>query len=802
MAGLSYMVEKRRTFMKKNKDDLSYDSDKAFTQLTYGRYIFMAKIAGIIALILVGIYCILIRAGKSLQTTVTPLSVESFLALDEKGRAAFRASVSQMPAREMLRYRTDTVLIVVPDAGFIMPESRGEYATPEERAIYACRVAAIELMLRRSLLEMKYPFLMTRVVLRDSLAAMDLGGFARKEGRFPLYITRKLRPCYGTVFLPDSIAGYFKGLFLEKDVAGRLLEKYVGQGPCGPYRNLTPGEFLRLTPQQRMEQRRAFLNLSEKEQKKARNVHIGVTAGLGCAVLNAPVGPFFKTLMESKMHEQELTAFLGPVLDMATFALMYPMAYIYNKEFSSAGGSESLMMLVGLQSGRAPAHFPLRLKDCPRMLEQGMYADLSQYYEGWEEARHFPVAPIMASTYKGRHYGIPSQVMTADALVYRRDWLEEPAALAWCRAKGWIHPGDRRPYIPLHWTYDEFRELMKLITDTDPSHMRRGYSDRPGPLMYLDAHAGKPYGLGGMYYRPDPSGKNTWVFNRNDSVFTQGMKIVHDIIWKDKSVRTGVEITYDGAFQDFMGGRVFMAQQAAHSVLSASLLEKRSYFGGREYGKVVGMTGFPGCKGYPRFVPAECNQIGLNPFLSPVQRDIAFYWVREKYYGEFVHNRLYYEVAASRLIGAESRICVSAIASPYAVDFSAYGIDPRSIFPPLYIEYYDMLRKSQDNEVRALNAAGVAPRMDDFGLSEPSLRQIQDRVYTMFEQVMMDSLPNYDDVLNEAAAYINTTVLNFREPGAAGALRKYYDATLGFYQRVNPAGIGPLAAVLARSMAQ
>lgn len=782
----------------KPQDDLSYDSEKAFTQLTYGRYIFIAKVAGILALILVGIYFLLIRAGKALQTTVPPLSVEAFLALDEKERAAFRASVAQMPTPEMLRYRVDTVLIVVPDSGLIMPEKKGEYATPEERAIYTCRVAAIELMLRRGLLEIKYPFIMTRVIAENSLVKMDLTGFVHKKGRFPMYITRKL----ASACLADSITGYFNRLFLEKDVASDLFEKYVGRGPCGPYRNLAPEAFLKLTSEGQKEQRRAFLNLSEKEQKKARNVRIGVTNGLGCAILNAPASSFFKTLMESKMHEQELAAFLGPVLDMATFAVIYPMAFIYNKEFSSAGGSESLMMLVGLKSGRAPAHFPLRLKDCPRMLEQGMYADISKYYEGWEEARHFPVAPIMASTYKGRHYGIPSQVMTADALVYRRDWLEEPATLAWCRAKGWIHPKDKRPYIPLHWTYDDFRDLMKLITDSDPAHFRRGYSDRPGPLMVLDAHAGKPWGLGGMYYRPDPTGKNTWAFNRNDSIFTQGMKIVHDIIWKDKSVRTGVEITYDGAFQDFMGGRVFMAQQAAHSVLSASLLQKYAYFNGREYGQVVGMTGFPGCKGYPRFIPAECNQIGLNPFLTQAQRDIAFYWIREKYYGEFVANRLYYEVAASRLIGTESRICVAAIASPYTVDYSAYGIDPRAIFPPLYVEYYDALRKSQDDALRSLSGAGVAPRMDDFGLSEPPLRQIQDRVYTMFEQVMMDSLPNYEDVLNETASYINTTILNYREPHASEALKKYYDATLGFHKRVNPAGVNTFAAVLAKSMAQ
>jgi hypothetical protein len=192
----------------------------------------------------------------------------------------------------------------------------------------------------------------------------------------------------------------------------------------------------------------------------------------------------------------------------------------------------------------------------------------------------------------------------------------------------------------------------------------------------------------------------------------------------------------------------------------------------------------------PRVTTADCNLVGFNPFLTKPQLDLAFDWIKQKYYGEFVNNSLFFEVTCARLLGSESIVFRNALASPYALDYSKYDIDFRSVFPANYVEFYDNLRKTQNTP--------VAPRYDEFNLAEPQLRQIHDRVFIMFEKVLMDSVPNYEGILTETANYIDNTLLNYRDPDADTKLRNYADGLIAFTQKHYPERVEKTKAVFER----
>ncbi|MFH0920921.1 MAG: hypothetical protein V1913_11230, partial [Fibrobacterota bacterium] len=709
----------------------AYDTSKSYNQLVYGRYIFVAKIVGVIAAIVLGAYLILINIGHSLNETKKMLTVEEYLTRPEAKRAIFRQDVRFMLLTEMLRYKTDTVLVVVNDPKYLAPQDRGVYTFPEERLIFGCRLFAMELILKRALLEMQYPFLFTRVILADSLKAMDLSRYIKKESFFPLYIASTLKPVYTIadstvpgkerkIFLPDSIAAYFTDLY-AKHSAERLFSKYVGDGPNGPYLYLSANKFMALPDSAKMEQRRAFLKLSEADQLKVRNVDLAITGDYGCVGIDETPGFYFSTLVERKLHELECTSQLSPMLDMTTFSMLYPMARVHTLNFIGESGArtQNALLLIALKSGRAPALYTLEQKDCPRALVQGMFADLTDYLKGWDQFKNFPKFPMKNSSLNGRYFGIPRKTINSDMLAYRRDWLEEPGVIEWIKKKGWIHPVDHRPYIPFNWTYDDFRTVLKLMTDSDPTHKRRGFVTWPQSFLYLEAQS-PFYSLGEQFLKPDPSRKNTWVFYEDNPVIRDGMKIVHDMFWIDKSVRCGVEINYASANDDFSGGRAGFVYTTSTGTPYASLTQKYTVFGkARSYGEIVGMTSRPGSGKFPAIDIPDCALAGFNPFLTPDQLNLAMEWVKQKYYGEFVNNSLYYEVKEARTLGSESIVLRNALASPYVIDFTSLDIDFRSAFPANYVEYYDMLRTTQ--------ALEPPPNAEDVGLLRPPIRELQDQ---------------------------------------------------------------------------
>jgi len=764
----------------------TYDTNKSYNQLVYGKYIFIAKIIGIVAGIVVLAYVVLINIGHSLKETKKLLTVEEFLRLPEAKRAQFRQDIKFMLLDEMLAYKSDTVLVVVNDPKYLNASDKGIYRFPEERMVYGCKLFALELSLKRTLLEINYPFIYTRVVLADSLKTIpDVESrFTKKESYFPLYITKKILDCYTLtdsatatrkVCLPDSIAAFFAELY-SKNISEQIFARYIGKGPCGPYKAYSATEFIHLPESLQQEQRRAFLNLSEAEQSKVRNIDLSITADYGTVGLDEAPGSRFTTLLERKLHELEISSQLSPMFDMATFSLLYPMSRHHAMNFVGESGArtQNSLMLIALKSGAAPSMYTLRTSECPQVLLLNMYADITDVLKGWDQFKNFPKFPMRTASIKGRYFGIPRRSLNSDCIIYRRDWLEQPGVIEWIKKKGWIHPVDKHPYIPFDWTYDDFRTILKLYTNSDTLHKRKGYVSWPGSFLYLESMS-PFYNLSAQFLKPNPTRKTTWVTWNDNPVLLNGMKIIHDMFWIDKSVRCGVEVNYSTAQDDFQGGRAGMTYTSSSGAPATSLSSKYSIFGKeRPYGEVVGMTSRPGSGRFTAIENADCAITGFNPFLSNDQLNLAIEWIKQKYYGEFMNNGLYFLVRESRTLGSESLVYRDALASPFKIDLSKVDIDYRSAFPPNYVEFYDMLRNNQSID--------PPPSVEDFGMIRPPLQQIQDQFEVFFQKVIMDSVPDYDRIVQEVTLYINQTLLSYVDDNAPEKLKAFYESELEYYK--------------------
>jgi hypothetical protein len=773
---------------KMTQDQEDYNTKKSYNQLVYGRYIFMAKVAGVLVLILFSLYMILSRIGKSLGETIVLPTIEEFLAKPEKLRAKDRLKVQRSLLKDVVAYRKDTVVIVVDDPKYLIFNERGDYKYPEERMIYGARLHALELVLKRGLLEMQYPFIFTHVILKDSLERFKESGYVEVSSRFPLYFRPSMKSSYEismeeskyVVALRDSIVATFADLY-SVGAADQLYKKFLGIGITGKYKYLTVDQFRKLSEEEQQEQRRAFFQLSEVEQNKIRNLELPVSSEFGCASWDEKPQAYFKTLVEQKMHELDLKLFLLPYYNQATYSLKYPMVRVVNLNFSTIGANKNSLLLIALKSGRAPAMYTLERKDCPRILKQGLFADITDQIKVWDQAKNFPVIPMSDATYMGRIYGVPSKHLQMDALMYRRDWLmKEPQLRNWCAKKGWMHPSDGEPYIPTKWTYKDFTELVKLITDTDPDKKRKGYVDRPGSMLYLEAHGLAQGLMTFIEYIKFSGDKTTWVFDKDNPLYLDGMKRVRDIVWCDRSVRTGVEVTYSGAHDDFYGNRAGISYATSSMVLTKSLNSKYSVFGNaKAFADIVGLTTMPCSEEAPFTMLPDCALVGFSPKLTQDQLAVAVDWIKLLQYGEFVNTALFFEVREAELLGSASLILRNALASVYDIDFKDFRVDFTGSFSKIMVDFYDSLRVSQR---RSSSLIGV-PKFEDFGLKTIPLRAIQDQIRLMFEKAMIDSLPNYAKILSSCDGYVNSAILNYKDDNDAQKYEEFLKATIEFFGR-------------------
>jgi len=244
----------------------------------------------------------------------------------------------------------------------------------------------------------------------------------------------------------------------------------------------------------------------------------------------------------------------GPRLAYANvwFHLTHPRVKVVGIDWDMGGADAGQRLMAGLASGNAPAKYPFRIMgNLPSCVEMGVIADitdivLERYSQWWEAMPEYIRANC---TYQGRIWGLPkpqSSNYPGDIVRYRKDWYKEAGIF---NAAG--EPGPN-----YKWTWDDFRDIAKKLTDPKKNRWGIALEARNAGRNTFERIC-QTFGVPVLI--PDKSGKYTWRagFDTPETVNT-AFKLYHDLVFEDKSALGSVEYDWIGCRNEYRAHRVGM----------------------------------------------------------------------------------------------------------------------------------------------------------------------------------------------------------------------------------------------------
>lgn len=393
-----------------------------------------------------------------------------------------------------------------------------------------------------------------------------------------------------------------------------------------------------------------------------------------------------------------------------------------------------------IQGGGGPSWYPAFDDDAQGMIRRGFFADITDVVKNWEPRKYIP-EPLMASATKnGRIYAIPANYLNYFAgFAFRKDWMKDAGI-----------------EISKDWTIDEFRAIAKKLTD--PVKKRWGFG-LPG-----NEWARRFWGLwarihGIPSFIPDRTGKHVYELNPD---LIEVAKFYHDVVWKDKSVLTGIDKGWFDLENDFRGGRIGM-----HRFLLAQFL-----------GEVMRNAGQPeflqpsqiGYRLHPRrydlvLVDVGTNFWGVNPSGSPAEI---------KARAEFL---LYIMGGEGRRMENEARAKAGILPDeiPSLYKSADYPNPKMKEIPPDFEEALAMVGKLE-----------MEPDSAMFGIDTSGYSARYNHLVNAFVQKLITN-PNADiqKEFNTFKASVDNTVLN-QKPTATGDIAGYWRALNEYYKKYFP----------------
>jgi hypothetical protein len=542
----------------------------------------------------------------------------------------------------------------------------------------------------------------------------------------------------------DTVGGYMDSLFTDYQSAD-YLDKYVGTGTASEFNGVDLTSFESLGSPEQMALRRGFLELTPRRMKKARSVEINIPVSIGAPDYPTNRGEY------SSILERAVNSFwcetLSNAFRTALYCLRYPMVKIrfdnsdlWNSRFYS-------ILYVGIKAGRAPSMYPLIWARLPKIIEQGMFADIHDIITKWEGYENMPKIPLNATKVNGRHYSMPGNILIADCMMYRRDWCQEH--YEWFENKGWIDSAGRA-YIPNNWTWEEFREISGLFTDR--SRNRIGFWYEMADMFRLGSRSLFYYG---DFYVPDPTHKRTWVFFKDNPDLIPALEDVRNMYHRDRSIRTGVEVKWAMIHNNFYGGKAGIVPITSHNLAMSATRNKYSFFGDTvAFGDVVGMVAVPGSKDMPiQIIPSESSLWGFDPMLDQDQLRATFRWATSYLYEDLYVIGTRNNMLEHDLQGSESRVYRDMLLSPHPIKGFEH-LKSEEKFPPDYVEYFRLLRDGVKY--------GAPPLPREFGLSEPLKLVLQQGVRAMFAEVIVDSTVDLKSLVKKWSRIIDEQAMSFK----------------------------------------
>ncbi len=499
-----------------------------------------------------------------------------------------------------------------------------------------------------------------------------------------------------------------------------------------------------LTPSQ-------YEQLSDAQKVRYKNVIVRVPDTWGGVLLPFDSGPY-PSPIEKTIHQGDLNTLIG-LYNQSLFELEHPRVKIEYINFDMWSDTYQSALAVALSAHHAPAFYVGR--NLPQTIDQGMYADITDLLNGWDQAKYQPQSTVHEGIVNGRNYLMGSNQTGAIIIRYRKDWFREAGIF---NEHG--EPGPRSD-----WTYDDFRRYAKLLTD--PAKNRFGFSDMEGDFLYNQCH-------GLDLYIPDPTGKHTWTFNDRDPDLLKSLQNARDMVNVDKSVLTSVTTGWFDWHHDFDASHAAMIPSLAFQPPQESIDQPYKLGKDKPFKDTVGMVVPPtGPTGINGMVPWT-NPIGFDPTLSPAQLKAAFDWLKSYFYGDLWVNRMRESAKRAQLEGRQNPIYAEMLVLPYKPEVNLLDRPLSTVFPWDYLHVYDIIHKTPG-----------PPLPRNFGLQEPSDNELQGDIKAMYSEAISSSV----DLKSLIAKYkdlINRTVLDFRGPADAERLRRYIAARTDFYRQYYP----------------
>lgn len=523
-----------------------------------------------------------------------------------------------------------------------------------------------------------------------------------------------------------------------------LLVLLLLAGCSAPRRVVTDSQPPRLTAE-------AYRVLSDREKVRHKRVVIRVPAQWGGVLLPFDSGPYASPT-DKAVHTGELLTLMG-LYNQSLFELEHPEAKIEFLNFDMWSDNFRSALAVALSGNRAPAYYIAR--DLPQTIEQGMYADITDLMKSWDQYDLQPEGSRRQGRVNGRIYTMAANELGANVIRYRKDWFREAGII---NERG-------EPGPPLNWTWEDFRQIAKRLTD--PKKGRFGFVGEPGDFYFRRAHVVD-------LYIPDPSGKHTWIFNEKDPDLLRSLQASRDMARGEKSVFSSVSMGWFEWHNEFSGGHAAMIQSFAPHIPNESLSSPFKFGKEKPYRDTVGMAPPPrGPYGFDPLLP-ETNPIGFDPTLSKEQLRLAFEWIKTYFYGDVFANRVRATSQDARVKGKTSTLYAELLVLPYRPKENLLDRPLEEVFPTDYLETY-----------RRIRAAHAPPLPREFGLKEPPEAELNNAVKAMYSEAITTET-NLRQLLRKTAELVNTNLLNFRGKNDAEALRRYFDARTEFYRTYFP----------------
>lgn len=418
-------------------------------------------------------------------------------------------------------------------------------------------------------------------------------------------------------------------------------------------------------------------------------------------------------------------------------------------------------IMRALTAGEAPAIY-WNIGNFGDWAEKGLLADVTDLMEKWPKKNLAYPTLLKKVMYKGRYYAIPGRdvfhtglASNSGAIRYKANVFQEAGIFD--------EEGNAAP--PWNWTVKDFREIA--IKLTNPKEKVWGFAFAAGAradaaLLKFGQITGSIHNAGVV--RPDPTGKNSWISAADTPEVIETLKLIQDMIWKDKSVLANTENQnpYSSADYSTRANMIFgdIGAVGGDMMESVGFIDRCVPVPLGDYGH--------------RFQVVESGILCIDPTLTDKQKEAAFKWVDFFYCGEGSDIMGYIDTKAMRTFGP-----LWSGGGTWDIQYGdVLGIDPMEILE-------GVLPPSVIRDIPKYKEISVFPYNVEATLfNRAKMRSV---LSGAVQAIVRDKNADPEIELKKAAGTINSAVLNYKNLAIdASYYRENYDAISQFYQEEMP----------------